>query len=384
MKNNTKGSIHLKPVAGSNDSKTGKPTSWDVSFTVGKHRERKRLTQYSQAQAYQWAEKRRNELRNPAPIAPTAHTFTNLIDLYRSRHLPTLSPAYQDKVSSAIDKRLLPHFGKLALTSITRGTIDDYLASLRPDCQPKAQRDHLALLHKLLSLAVEWELLPFLPTFPKVKAPATDIPEFLTPEEHEQLLASARDHEEYTLLLFATDSGTRSGEQLALSWSDIRPNQLVLSKSLAKGTVDSGIKTTKSGRPRVVPLSDRLQAALTKLRADRGAVGVADDALVFGSYIPSVRALYKRVGRACVRAKVKATSRHGLRHTYASWLISSGKVSLTELQAHLGHSSAAMTQRYSHLIPGTGDNVRGVLDGLSAPKPSLDNATNSGSGLTTD
>jgi len=40
-------------------------------------------------------------------------------------------------------------------------------------------------------------------------------------------------------------------------------------------------------------------------------------------------------------------------------------VSLTELRAHLGHSSAAMTQRYAHLIPGTGDNARSVLDGAA-------------------
>jgi integrase len=57
-----------------------------------------------------------------------------------------------------------------------------------------------------------------------------------------------------------------------------------------------------------------------------------------------------------------------LRHTYASWLISSGKVSLAELQAHLGHSSPVMTQRYAHLIPGTGDNVRGVVDALESYK----------------
>jgi hypothetical protein len=40
---------------------------------------------------------------------------------------------------------------------------------------------------------------------------------------------------------------------------------------------------------------------------------------------------------------------HGLRHSFASWLASSGKVSVFELQKLLTHSSPQMTHRYAHL-----------------------------------
>lgn len=40
---------------------------------------------------------------------------------------------------------------------------------------------------------------------------------------------------------------------------------------------------------------------------------------------------------------------HGLRHTYASRLASSGKVDLYTLQKLLTHESPDMTQRYAHL-----------------------------------
>ncbi|HQC19863.1 MAG TPA: tyrosine-type recombinase/integrase, partial [Smithella sp.] len=40
---------------------------------------------------------------------------------------------------------------------------------------------------------------------------------------------------------------------------------------------------------------------------------------------------------------------HGLRHTYASMLASSGKVDLYTLQKLLTHKSPVMTQRYAHL-----------------------------------
>ena len=40
---------------------------------------------------------------------------------------------------------------------------------------------------------------------------------------------------------------------------------------------------------------------------------------------------------------------HGLRHTYASMLASSGKVDMYTLQKLLTHKSPVMTQRYAHL-----------------------------------
>jgi integrase len=240
-------------------------------------------------------------------------------------------------------------------------------------------------MRRFLSLAVEWELLSALPTFPKVKVPQADIPEFLTPEDHGTLLAHARDHEEYTMLLFATDSGTRSGEQLALQWGDILSTQLLLARSVVRNSVASGFKGTKSGKPRVLPLSQRCEQALVRLKDERQRRGhpCLDTDLVFGSYIPSVKALYRRVQWACKRAKIKHTSRHGLRHTYASWLISEG-VSLAQVQALLGHSSPNMTLRYAHLIPGTGDNVRAVLDGLSKATSSPGAEQRVGNGVTTE
>lgn len=40
---------------------------------------------------------------------------------------------------------------------------------------------------------------------------------------------------------------------------------------------------------------------------------------------------------------------HGLRHTYASMLASSGKVDIYTLQRLMTHKSPVMTQRYAHL-----------------------------------
>lgn len=50
-----------------------------------------------------------------------------------------------------------------------------------------------------------------------------------------------------------------------------------------------------------------------------------------------------------IRRRADFRPLHGLRHAYASFLASSGKVDLYTLQKLLTHSSPQMTQRYAHL-----------------------------------
>ena len=47
-----------------------------------------------------------------------------------------------------------------------------------------------------------------------------------------------------------------------------------------------------------------------------------------------------------------AVTLHTMRHTFASWLAQSGKVTLMELQKLMRHKNISMTMRYAHLFPG--------------------------------
>ena len=55
---------------------------------------------------------------------------------------------------------------------------------------------------------------------------------------------------------------------------------------------------------------------------------------------------------------------HGLRHTYASWMASSGEVDLYTLQRLLTHNSPQMTQRYAHLADAALHRAASVADAL--------------------
>jgi integrase len=57
---------------------------------------------------------------------------------------------------------------------------------------------------------------------------------------------------------------------------------------------------------------------------------------------------------------------HTWRHTYASWLAQSGKVTLLEIKELLRHESINMTVRYAHLIPGHQSKTQGLIDEILA------------------
>ena len=74
--------------------------------------------------------------------------------------------------------------------------------------------------------------------------------------------------------------------------------------------------------------------------------------------------LHERLWTACRRAGLRKVRWHDLRHSFASQLVIAG-VPLRQVQDWLGHSTIAMTMRYSHLAPGSGKELIGALEGTA-------------------
>lgn len=151
---------------------------------------------------------------------------------------------------------------------------------------------------------------------------------WLTDDQVTILLEAIRKHsdnphvEPITLLCLAT--GARWSEAEGLTPARLRNGSVTYSK-------------TKSSRVRTVPIDPALE---TFIRAHWKRHGQ------FTGSISSFR-------RALVRSGIqlpKGQASHALRHTFASHFIQKGGNILT-LQKILGHSSLAMTMRYSHLAP---------------------------------
>jgi integrase len=102
------------------------------------------------------------------------------------------------------------------------------------------------------------------------KASATSFYDF---DDYERLVAGAKvaDSRAYLLVLLGAEAGLRSGEMVALEWTDIdlARGRLCVQRSAWRGQVSS----PKGGRLRYVPLTNRLAAALRGHRHLRGAAG---------------------------------------------------------------------------------------------------------------
>jgi integrase len=124
---------------------------------------------------------------------------------------------------------------------------------------------------------------------------------------------------------------------------DLRRRQIKVEQAEWKGIVDS----PKSGRGRIIPMTDALHGALAKNRHLSGKrVLTLDD----GSPVPG-HVLRDWIKRAQRRAGLEATGNvHILRHTFCSHLAMRGAPAKA-IQELAGHQHLSTTLRYMHLSP---------------------------------
>ncbi|WP_226992318.1 tyrosine-type recombinase/integrase [Desulfatibacillum aliphaticivorans] len=206
-----------------------------------------------------------------------------------------------------------------------------------PPLTPQTVKNTLEILRRIINFGERKGLcegLGFKITFPKVDNTKT---EDLTPDQLRDLLKAideATNTEVAAIMKMALYSGMRRGELLKLQWDHV---------DFERGFIH--IVDPKGGASQKVPLNDASRALLeNRSRTD-------------SPYVFPGKGGKQRV---CIRheankIKEKAglpkdfRAMHGLRHTYASMLASSGKVDMYTLQKLLTHKSPQMTQRYAHL-----------------------------------
>lgn len=222
--------------------------------------------------------------------------------------------------------------------SYTQGQRLDQLVEVAERIKSDGQRDginpitvnrYVAILRRCGNLAEQWGWTD-LSIGRRVKL----LPEnssrhvYLTPEAVESI-ASKADPLVADMIRFAALTGLRRGEMLPLRPEQIRDGLVIL------GT------DTKTGKPRGVPLTP--QAA--QIAAKRLPWGI-------GEYV-----LWERFVKARTAAGQPQVRWHDLRHTYGSWLMVGG-LEPVKVRDLMGHSSLAVTNRYSHTSP---EHLMGAL-----------------------
>ena len=249
---------------------------------------------------------------------------------------------------SRFNNYLKEPFGDKEPQDITPLDVDRIRIRIQKGKSPQTVKLILSLLRRIVNFGVQRKLctpLPFNLEMPRVYNEKT---EDLNPEQLKNLLNAINEDENLqaaNLMRFVLYTGMRRGELFKLKWADI---------DFERGFIH--IKSPKGGPNQVIPLND-------------GARQVLNDHISTGSeFVFPGRGgrqrvdINKQVNRIKARAGLPRDFRplHGLRHVYASFLASSGKVDLYTLQKLLTHKDPRMTQRYAHLRDETLKQASGV------------------------
>jgi integrase len=187
----------------------------------------------------------------------------------------------------------------------------------------------------------------------------------LTTDEAATLLALAKGSEYETFLLVALTTGCRRGELAALQWDcvDFRSGCIFVRQSFGEDRRGACfLKTPKSGRERVVPLSAAAFQALKALRGKQAAKELhaepgtyEDKNFVFADEAgdpPDLDGLSKAFAKLARLAEIKGATLHSCRHFTATSALVEGS-DLNSVSAVIGHGQASTTLNvYGHVVAG--------------------------------
>ena len=258
---------------------------------------------------------------------------------------------------------LKPEFGNKPLDTISPFDIEKFIIQMKKAKSKRGTpyslatiKHQLVILNRLYSIAEKWGLYSGANPCRKVKKPRLNnqVTEFLSDDELNNLLLTLEQwHNKMSasFVLFCLHTGLRRGELFKLTWNDVDLERKIMVLKDPKGKIDQAL-----------PLSDKAVDILNNIPREY------DTSWIFygknGEQRRDFKGPWKRIKE---QAGLPEDFRlHGLRHHFASALVSAG-VDLYTVQKLLCHKDASMTQRYAHLADKTLRDAITLSDKLLKP-----------------
>lgn len=269
-------------------------------------------------------------------------------------------------------KHLEPRFGKKRMDAIAPIDVErmklDLKKSVNKNGKPysKATIKHqIVLLKRLYSLAKRWGLYEGVNPMDRVEVPKLDNhrTEYMRDEEVSRLLQTLETwpcRVSAVFVKFTLLTGMRRGELFKLTWDDI---------DFERGMVT--LREPKGGKTQTIPVSPMALEVLKSLEVNSPYVFPGKE----GQQRTDFKGPWLRIRKA---AGLPDNFRfHGLRHHFASTLVSAG-YDLLVVQKLLTHKDSRTTQRYAHLSPGALKEAAVNSGNLLTPQMSKDEISHGG------
>lgn len=268
--------------------------------------------------------------------APTMSAFC--VDHYRPYAETNLRASTWKNVRVYQVATLLDFFGRMKLTEIDFDAVESFKRVRLQSIVANTVNAELRVLSSILAVARDAGFPASKPKIVKLRVHETRAHAWTLPEL-QRVFAMTRDMKPWLLplVLFLANTGCRRGEGIAAEWSWI---------DFARGMISipaNEFWRPKSGKPREIPLSDSLRAALSGPRRSEQWVFPK---LTGERYTDFPKDLFEEIRDA---AKVKGGA-HTLRHTFASFFLQK-QPDLFLLGKILGQSTQRVTELYTHLLP---------------------------------
>lgn len=263
-------------------------------------------------------------------------------------------------------QHLEPRYGRKPLDAIAPLDLEKLKLDLKKTVNSRGKpyaaatiKHVMVIVRRLYNLARKWGLYSGKSPLESVSLPRLDNQktEFLKEEELARLLDILQTwpcRESAAFVKFALFTGLRRGEMFKLTWEDV---------DFERGLIT--LRYPKGGRTETIPVNNEALAVLQELRKSQK----EDSPFVFpgkdGHQRTDFNGPWRRIREAA--GLPKDFRFHGLRHHFASALVSAG-YDLLIVQMLLNHKDVKTTQRYAHLAPGALKAAAVKSGGILKPK----------------
>ena len=287
---------------------------------------------------------------------------------WADRWIKRRSPGMRSKTDGMVLRtHLMARFGPRSLDSVSPGEVNEYVADRLKRARPGTVIRELNTLRAILSAAVKEGVIERNPCHYSDSVRGTGGRQrFLEGPELVTLLATAEHVVDWLpdFILWCVHSGMRKGEVKSLLWSDIR--QLEDGRTLAM------VRTSKDGRPRIVPCTRTMAEVLARQHKRQ----VKGDDRIFPITPMTLRRRWEAAREA---AGLRDVTLHDLRRTHGTHAAAAG-VDLRTLADRIGHADLTMLQKHYAAVVGTtaseaAETFQHAFDRMVTRKPAVASPT---------
>jgi len=285
-------------------------------------------------------------------------TYNRTIDLFRLKILPFFGKKYVDEITTEYCQQILNKWAKeyykyKALKGYTQQILDlaikkDLIQKnpMRLCTMPKINKSRMNIVNT-------------------VELTSDNTENYYDKNELNKFLDTLEQNYDYmwfTAFRLLAFTGMRKGELMALRWSDIRADSIIVNKSMTMIKRIAYVSDTKNENSnRVISIDPSTYNILMtwKEKQQSRYINVRDNHLVFTRDIPLKNEKDQPFDpdylNRCMKTVVKENKEireitiHGFRHTHCSLLFEAG-ATLKEVQDRLGHANSDITLKiYTHV-----------------------------------